>query len=328
MKSPITGKEMRVGKELRDMIYRKEIYSIWFHYYQCEDTEEKFEDEQFSTLNYNQVVNQYRVRYHVPFPEDIKEIRTKYELSAAKISDLLGMGANSWRNYEDGEIPSRANANLIQMISKPEGFEKYIKEYSGLEEKECDKILKPVLKLRTDSCFCNDPLYRFYFQPDITTGFKAFNREKTKNVILYFAERQSPYKTKMNKLLFYSDFVHFRNTAQSITGLKYAAIPLGPVPNHFEYLFEALVEEGIICKETTMTNYGEVEQILPSGEVHFDPSFFTTSELEALDYVANTFKDKSASEIADISHREPAWKDNIEGKKIIPFTYAFGLETV
>ncbi len=328
MKSPITGKEMKVAKEVRDMTFRKETFQVVFHYYICEESGEQFEDDHFSVLNYNQVVNQYRVRHHIPFTEEIKEIRAKYDLSAAKISDLLGMGINTWRNYEDGEIPSRANANLIQIISNPESFEKYIKEFSGLEEKDCEKILKPVQKLKIDSCFCNDPLCRFYFQPDITSGFKAFNRKKTKNVILYFAERQSPYKTKMNKLLYYTDFVHFRNTAQSITGLRYVAIPHGPVPNHFEYLFEAFVEEGIIFKVTTMTNFGELEQILPSEEVHFDPSIFSATELETLDYVANLFKDKSASEIADISHREPAWKENIEGKKIIPFSYAFGLETV
>ncbi len=45
-------------------------------------------------------------------------------------------------------------------------------------------------------------------------------------------------------------------------------------------------------------------------------------------YVANTFKNTSASEIADISHREPAWKENIDGKKIIPYSFSLGLETV
>jgi DNA-binding transcriptional regulator YiaG/uncharacterized phage-associated protein len=328
MKSPYTGKEMKVAKELREMTFRKETFPVMFHYYICEDTKEKFEDEHFSELNHNQVINQYRVRHHVPFPEQILEIRLKYNLSAARISEILGMGANSWRNYEGGEVPSRANANLILMISEPKEFKDYIQKYSELEDKERDKILKHLQILKTDSCSCSDHLYRFYSQPDISTGFKAFDREKTKMVILFFAEKQSPYKTKMNKLLFYSDFVHFRNTAQSITGLRYAAIPHGPVPNHFEYLFEALVEEGIISKEITMTDFGELEQILPSGEEHFDPSLFTASELEAMEYISNIFKDTSASDIVEISHREPAWKDNFEGKKIIPFTYAFGLETV
>ena len=118
MKSPITGKEMSVFKEMRDMKYRKETYPVIFHYYQCEESGEHFEDEHFSALNFNQVVNQYRVRHHIPFPEQIFEIRQKYSLSAARMSEILGLGANTWRNYEAGEVPSRANAGLIQLISK------------------------------------------------------------------------------------------------------------------------------------------------------------------------------------------------------------------
>ncbi len=328
MKSPITGKEMSVGSEMRDMTYRKETYPVVFHYYKCEESGEQFEDEHFSELNFNQVVNQYRVRHHIPFPEQIFEIRKKYNLSAARISEILGMGTNSWRNYEAGEVPSKTNANLIQMISKPEAFEEYIEKYSELNEAERAKVLKHVQGLKSETCYCFDQLSRFQCQPDIETGFKAFEREKTKHLILYFAECLQPYKTKLNKLLFYSDFDHFRGFAQSISGLKYAAIPHGPVPNHYEYLFEALVEEDIIRKEYGVIGYGEVEQILPSGKIKFDASLFSPSELKSINYVAEKFKEMSASDIAEVSHQEPAWKENIEGKRIIPFHYAFGLVTV
>lgn len=328
MKSPITGKEMSVCREMRNMTYRKESFPVVFHYYQCLDTSEQFEDEHYSELNFNQVVSQYRVRHHIPFPEQIIEIRQKYKLSALRISEILGMGANSWRNYEAGEVPSKTNANLIQMISKPEAFEEYIQKYSELDNIERAKVLWHVQVLKTDTCFCFDQLSRFQCQPDIDTGFKAFDREKTKHLILYFAECLAPYKTKLNKLLFYSDFDHFRGFAQSITGLKYVAIPHGPVPNHYEYLFEALVEEGIIRKEYSVTGYGEVEQILSSGKLKFDESLFSASELNSLRYIAEKFNELSATDIAEISHQEPAWKDNIDGKKIIPFHYAFGLVTV
>lgn len=328
MKSPITGKEMKVGKEMRDMTYRKETYPVVFHYYLCEETGEKFEDEHFSELNFNQAVNQYRVRHHIPFPEQIFEIRKKYNLSAARISEILGMGANSWRNYETGEVPSKTNANLIQMISNPEAFEEYIEQYSELDEIERAKVLKHVQVLKTDICYCFDQLSRFQCQPDIETGFKAFDRNKTKQIILYFADFMQPYKTKMNKLLFYVDFDHFRGFAQSITGLKYAAIQHGPVPNHYEYLFEALEEEGIICKDYALTSYGEVERILPTGKLKFDESLFSVSELNSLKYIAEKFKETNAGDIAEISHKEPAWKDNIDGKQIIPFHYAFELVTV
>ena len=328
MKSPITGKEMRVGKELRDMNYRKETYTVWFNYYQCEDTGEKFEDEHFSELNYNQVINQYRERHHIPFPDQIREIRLKYNLSAARMSDILGMGANSWRNYEGGEVPSTAIASLIHTMAKPENFVQHIQLYSGLAEKEQEKIIKHVQKLITGSCNCADPLYRFIIQPDITTGFKAFDRIKTEQVISFFAERLQPFKTKLNKLLFYTDFAHFRNIGQSITGLRYNAIQFGPVPYNYDILFGTLADTDIIDIEYAMTQNGEVERILPNPKSQFDASLFSSTELEVMEYIANKFKETSASDIAEISHLEPAWIENIDGKRIIPFSYAFGLETV
>ncbi|MBW6535520.1 MAG: DUF4065 domain-containing protein [Mariniphaga sp.] len=328
MKNPFTGKEMTLVKEWRKMIYRKESFDVLFHFYRCEDSGEQFEDEHFSKLNYNQVVNQYRVRHRIPFPEQIKEIRLKYGLSAAKMSEVIGMGANSWRNYEGDEVPSKVHANLIQMISEPEYFKDYIEKYCELGEKDREKIVKQLKKLETELSCCDDPLFRFQSQPDITNGFKAFDREKTKNVILYFAELLKPFKTKLNKLLFYSDFAHFRQNAQSITGLKYKAIEYGPVPGNYDVLFGILADQGIIDIEYSMTKFGEVEKIIPPERAHFNPLLFSDAELEILEYIADTFKNTSASEIAEISHREPAWKDNIEGKKFIPFYYAFELETV
>jgi len=328
MKSPYTDKEMKVAKELRDMTFRKETFQVVFHYYICEDSGEQFEDEHFSALNYNQVVNQYRVRHHIPFPEEIQKIRLKYDLSASKMSEILGLGTNSWRNYEGGEVPSTANANLIHLMAKPENFVQQIQLYCSLAEKEKEKIIKHVQKLITGSCFCADPLYRFNNLPDITTGFKAFDRIKTEQVIAFFAERLQPFKTKMNKLLFYIDFAHFRNVGQSITGLCYNAIPYGPVPCNFGILFGILADIDIIDIEYDMTHNGEVERILPNPKYLFDASLFSSTELEVMEYIADKFKQTSASDIANISHLEPAWKENIDGKRIISFSYAFELETV
>lgn len=319
---------MKVIKEIREMTFRKETFPIVFHTYSCEETGEKFEDEHFSTLNYVQVINQYRVRHRIPFPEKIKEIRSKYDLSAAKMSEILGLGANSWRNYEAGEVPAKAIAHTIQLIDKPEYFRDYVVQSGELEDREREKILKHIHKLAESLDWLGDTLSFFENQPDITTGFKSFNREKTKQVIFYFAQQQKPYKTKMNKLLFYADFLHFGNNAQSITGLKYKAIQHGPVPNNYDILFSRLTDEEIIEIDSTLTDNGELERFLPGRGVNFDPSIFSPSEMETLEYIAIKFKDTSACEIVDISHNEPAWLDNIDGKKIIPFQYAFQLVAV
>lgn len=328
MKSPFTGKEMILVKEWREMTYRKEKFQVLFHSYRCEDTGEQFEDESQAILNYNQFINQYRVAHRIPFPEQIKSIREKYNLSAAKMSEVLGMGPNTWSNYESGEVPSKVHANLIQMISDTASFRKYVESYCELEEKERSKILKKLENLPTDGCHCNDQLSRFEKQPDITTGFKPFDKEKVKQIVLFFAENQQPFKTKMNKLLWYTDNYQFKNTAQSISGMSYRAIPYGPVPEHYEVLFDVLQEMEIIDKDWTLTENGPIERIIPAQNQKFNSSIFTPSELKTLEYIAEKFKNTSASEIVDISHLELAWKENIDGKRLISFQYAFQLETI
>lgn len=57
MKSPFTENEMKVAREERYMTFRNETFQIVFHCYICEESGEQFEDEHFSDLNYNQVIN-------------------------------------------------------------------------------------------------------------------------------------------------------------------------------------------------------------------------------------------------------------------------------
>ena len=106
MKSPITGKEMKLTKERRSMDFRKETFEIVFHYYKCVDSGEQFTTTVLDEVNMNQVYNQYRDKFNIPFPDEIIRIKEKYGLSAAKMSEILGFGVNSYRQYEAGEMPN------------------------------------------------------------------------------------------------------------------------------------------------------------------------------------------------------------------------------
>lgn len=46
--------------------------------------------------------------------------------------------------------------------------------------------------------------------------------------------------------MFYSDFLNYKNTGESITGLEYIKYPFGPVPNNYEILLHYLFEKEII----------------------------------------------------------------------------------
>lgn len=52
-------------------------------------------------------------------PDDIKRIRGKYGLSQQSFARLLGLGEASIVRYENGQPPSKANANLIRAADDP-----------------------------------------------------------------------------------------------------------------------------------------------------------------------------------------------------------------
>ena len=52
-------------------------------------------------------------------PQQIKEIRQRYGLSQQAFARVLGLGEASIVRYENGQKPSRANANLIRAAAIP-----------------------------------------------------------------------------------------------------------------------------------------------------------------------------------------------------------------
>src|SRR3954463_2594736 len=106
MKSPITGSEMPVKKRKEKFEFRKETFEIMYHYYLDEASGDQFTDDHLSEINTNQLYNEYRSKYGIPYPDEIIALREKYGLSANKMSEVLGFGINVYRAYEAGEVPS------------------------------------------------------------------------------------------------------------------------------------------------------------------------------------------------------------------------------
>lgn len=51
--------------------------------------------------------------------QDVKRIREKYGLTQQGFARLLGLGEASVVRYENGQVPSKANANLIRAADNP-----------------------------------------------------------------------------------------------------------------------------------------------------------------------------------------------------------------
>lgn len=325
MKSPITDKEMILQKEKHVLSFRKEKFEVVYHYYLCKDTGEQFEDDQLSELNITQVHNQYRERLKLPFPDEITAIREKYGLSARKISDILGFGPNTFGNYEKGEIPGKANARLIQLANDPEEFRKLAKLSDNLTA-ALEKKISDLLNLKEIFNFWNlSSLFKNETQSRLN-GYRMFKQERVNQMILFFAEKMHPWKTKLNKLLFYSDFLHFKKYGYSISGLKYVAIDYGPVPNEYEILFTIGRINNIFKKVyQEINNDATGEKVLPMTNAKFNSRLFKDHELEILYTVFDKFKDVTSSEIVKMSHDEIAWKENYKKHGFIDYKYSFDL---
>lgn len=331
MKSPITGLEMKLTKEQRSMIFRKETFDIIFHYYQCEDSGEQFTSAALDELNMNQVYNQYRDKFNIPFPDEINNIRSKYGLSASKMSEILGFGVNSYRQYEAGEIPSVANAKLIQMVDDPQNFMEMTALCGTLDEKARVKYIQKAIFLAEEK---KRNIFNINFKEyllgnhlaDIYSGYRNPNFEKITEMVVYFSDKLSPFKTKMNKLLFYADFLMFKQSCFSISGMRYKAIEMGPVPINFQSIFEYLANKDEIDIFTTEFPQGYIgEQFKAKNDRPFRVELFSENELNVLEKVANVFKPTSTNQMIEISHLEEAWKKNEKNKSVISYEYAFDL---
>jgi putative zinc finger/helix-turn-helix YgiT family protein len=330
MKSPFTGNEATLQKEERIMDFRKEKFTIVYQYYLCIDTGEQFTDGELDEVNTNQVYNQYREKYGVPFPDEIIAIREQYGLSATKMAEILGLGINMYRNYEAGEVPSVSNGRLIQMIRDPKEFKQLIdyskNEFTPEELEKINKKINHALDRWDDSEQLYETLMLGNRRPSLLNGYKVPGIEKINNMILYFAESARPFKTKMNKLLFYADFLHFKKTCFSISGLTYQAIQKGPVPKNYDWLFDNTMEKKLV--NISLHDFGDYmgEQFIPAEGSVFDEELFTTSELKTMQIVADAFKNDTVNSIVNKSHKEDAWVKNINSYNTISYNYGFELK--
>lgn len=335
MNSPITGKEMVMKQEAIETEFRKEKFEVVYHYYWCEDSGERFEDERLAQLNLSQVYNQYRKRYNLPFPEEIIKIREQYGLSAAKMSEVLGFGINIYRNYENGEIPNSSNARLIQLAQNPKEFKKLVELGNILNEKEKERVNKKIEELLIKSELSDFDLTSYLMGQlvvDDQTGYRKPNLEKFTEMVVFFTIEAQPslWKTKMNKMLFYADFLNFKKEVKSISGCRYRAIDMGPVPNNFNSLFDYMAENNHIDILVTSFPNGSIgDQFKPNAKREFDESKLSSSELETLREVLEKFKNVKTSEIIELSHKEEAWEKNFkDGKKLISYIEAFKLVNI
>ncbi|MBO5467177.1 MAG: DUF4065 domain-containing protein [Prevotella sp.] len=329
MKSPFTGKEMKRVYEKRTWNFRGEQYEYEHIAWLCEDSGEQFTDDESDTAGFVQVTNQYRAKYGIPYTDEIIAVRQRYGISAAKMSLILGVGINQYRLYEQGEVPSVSNGRMIRSIMNPKVMLEMVESSKNeLSVSEYEKIISKVQAIIASSETYKMEQYetrRIFTTPrGPENGYAQLSLNRLKNIMLYILNKcDDVWCTKMNKLLFYTDFLSYRERGMAMTGLSYRAIDFGPVPERWDRVYSEFPE---VRQE--LRQVGDfVGSVLIASE-ESDYSMFTDAELKVLDSICTHFGKMSSREISRISHDEDAWINHHDKHEHIPFDDAYMIKAI
>ena len=147
---------------------------------------------------------------------------------------------------------------------------------------------------------------------------QKYSVEKFINATLFFAEKVEKLgPTKLNKLLYFSDFEHYRLYGRPIIGDEYIKMERGPVPRSSYSLFNANFRDEI---DDSLKQAFDVEPELAltflrkciKPKQPADLKVFSESEIKVMEGVAEKFKDSFATDMSRKSHDEKPWKETPE----------------
>lgn len=146
---------------------------------------------------------------------------------------------------------------------------------------------------------------------------------KLDELILYISERElasETYgKTKLHKLLWMSDFQHYRLTGEPITGAVYVHRQHGPMVSGLEARLVSLADAGRLLIRHR-DRFGYVQQ-RPVPLERADLSRFNGLEIAVVEQILRETQEMSARELSDLSREHAGWRGTEEGE-LIPYESA------
>ena len=147
--------------------------------------------------------------------------------------------------------------------------------------------------------------------------------DKLRELVLYIctaSESDEAFgSVKLNKLLFYSDFLSYLENGTPITGQEYFKLEHGPAPRLMRPLIDDMkANEQLAIAERSY--YGR-QQKKPVALREADLTKFSAQEIAVVDQVLRAFQDHNGKELSELSHNFAGWQLAEEGETI-PYSSA------
>ena len=329
LESPICGEkhEVELCEEECEVTVKGQLVKINERYYRCNkyDSENTFMIEGMWNESLLNGLDAYRIKNNLLTSFEIKAIRSKYKVTQAELSFLLGLGEVTITRYETKQIQEVSNDNMLREINNNallalNLLEKNKEKFSLKRFNEISETIKEVIDSEMMQ-YLNEQeiitIYTKYKEECILNGNCILDVEKLKNVLGYITKKMGEVKkVVLMKLLWYLDNLNFKENNKSITGLVYVHMPLGALP----IASDQIIKLSSINYETNYTPEEYLEY-----KITYNPEFkivgLSKKEKDVIDKVIEKFKNYRSREISKYMHEEIAYKET-NPDEIISFEYA------
>lgn len=311
--------------EERTVVVKGEKYSVSVSLWRCLECHVEFEDREHPIDELDLAYREYRAKYKMLQPEQVKALREDLGLTQAELSKMLGWSPATISRYESGGLQEKSHDNVLQALQEPINFLGLLERRGELLSAERQKDLKNNLKQHLQnkqghyiSCVLE------LGEADIYSGGCHFDLNKYRAVIHRIVSQcqnnSGVPKTKLNKLLFYVDFLSFKRRQKGITGARYFHFPYGPCPEEYQSLLGVMVDSDfILIEELNLANGNTAEIIKVKGTV--EEESLSEDEKTIIDEVCQKLGFKDSKALTDMSHLEKAYTSTNE-RDVISYEYA------
>lgn len=332
---PYCKKEVEYRIEKRDI---KEFKGIEVNTFEnvaiCNECNEDLYVNEIENENNERIFKIYRKIANIITPQDIVNLRNKYDISQRELTAILGFGKMTINRYERGGLPSKSQSDYIRLLIDNEiEFVNRVKaayEKNEISEKMYKKIVSNDVEKAISKKEVQDNIRKYLNvelnrDPDIYNGYKSLDLDKIENIISYIASKVKNLTiTSLNKYLWYIDMLSFNQRSVAITGLTYQNQKFGPTIINKRYDEISLLDDKY-QREDFETINGNVTEIISKD--NFDLNKISDSEKKIIDSVIKLLKNKKVTEISEMSHKEDGWRKT-ERLEQISFEYAMNLKLI
>ena len=332
---PYCKKEVEYKIEKRDV---KEFRGTEINSYEnvavCKECHQDLYVNEIEEKNNERIYELYREKANIIKPQDIVQLREKYDISQRELTAILGFGKMTINRYERGGVPTKSQSDYIKLLIENDNkFVEKVKEAyknGNINEKTYGKIVSEESNINISKEEVQDNIRKYLKfvlsrKPDIYNGYKDLDIEKIENIISYIASKVKNLTiTSLNKYLWYIDMLSFNQRSIAITGLTYQNQKFGPTIVDKKYDEISLLDDKY-TREDIETENGNTTKIISNGNYNLDK--ITDSEKKIIDAIIKMLKNKSVTDISEMSHREDGWKKTKRFEKI-SFEYAMNLNIV